>query len=580
MCMEQILNQTAIPSKLLILIALLQGLALLGLHQTIELDIWPYHHPDLLFALYALVIGGPLVLLLGLNDTNLKPLFAWTGAYSLILAGLGFYVGRQAQPIADVDEQVLLPGLAITLAIASFKTLMYLQQGLAQGSFRHLQYPALFLHSWRNFLTLGLALGFTLSVWLVLMLWAALFDAVGIKFFEALFTSHWFYYPILAMALGLGISLLRRQSAIIDTIVHIQQLLVKWLLVMLVLVSALFLVTLPFTGLEPLWQSGGSTLILWMLALMLFFVNSVYQAQTEATVYPRWLHRLIYSGLALMPLYSLVSAYGLYLRVEQYGWSVSRCWAVLIWLLLSLFSLGYFWQILRRRDHWLIGLCKVNVPMGKIVLLAMLLVNSPLLNFLQISADSQMARLEQGKVTISDFDFSYFRHQLAGPGYQALQQIKADYADSHPEVVVRIDALYQLHQDETAVPSAVQLSQVIKGVENTVPEALMTAIVAHLQADTWRLAQNSGYYLKTLDLDGDGQQDYLLIEENDYSPAFTLFYFDQGGWLKHPLDWHNRHQQSSGQDLIEAIKASDFELILPRWKQIRVKDLTLYSTPE
>jgi hypothetical protein len=124
----------------------------------------------------------------------------------------------------------------------------------------------LFLWSWRNFLTLSLAVLFAGSFWLLLMLWAALFKAINIDFFSDLFEQRWFYYPAIALANGFGIIIFRKLTYIIDTITRLQQALIKFLLVLLSLVSLLFLGALPFTGLEPLWESGGSSLILWMQA--------------------------------------------------------------------------------------------------------------------------------------------------------------------------------------------------------------------------------------------------------------------------------------------------------------------------
>ncbi len=178
------------------------------------------------------------------------------------------------------------------------------------------------------------------------MLWAALFKVIQIDFFDDLFAKQWFYYPTLSLAFAFGIIIFRNQAGVIDTITRIQQALMKFLLVILALVSVLFMLALPFTGLTPLWKTGhGSLLILCLQALMLFFLNAVYQADAESRPYPLWLHRAIYAAVALLPVYSLIACYGLMLRVEQYGWSVSRCWGLVLWAILALFSVGYLWGI-------------------------------------------------------------------------------------------------------------------------------------------------------------------------------------------------------------------------------------------
>src|SRR5690606_19246162 len=280
----------------MLLIALLQGLALFVLHEAIEFKFWPHDQPQWLFCFYSLAVVGPLMLLLALEQENWRKLVRWILPFTLLCGLLGYYMGWQATPLQHIRMDGLLFAFICTLGIATFKALMYAQQHASGEAF---SYSHLFRFSWRNFLTLGLALLFTLSVWCVLMLWAELFKVIKIDFFHDLFNERWFYYPVLALAHGFGIIIFRNQAKVIDTITRIQQALMKILLVILVLVSLLFLAALPFTGLAPLWETGqGSMLILWLQALMLFFLNAVYQDDAAARPYPIVIHRFIYLGVA------------------------------------------------------------------------------------------------------------------------------------------------------------------------------------------------------------------------------------------------------------------------------------------
>jgi hypothetical protein len=401
-----------LPTKLLVLISLVQGFSLLVLHQSIELKFWPHQSPQWLFAFYSIAFIWPTTLLLSLSKGNGLTVIKFTLPFAITGGLLGYYVGYQATPIAYIRYDSLLFAFVTTMAIATFKALMYSQQYASGG---RIYYSALFKWSWRNFLTLSLSLLFAGSFWLILILWAALFDAINIEFFNDLFKKPWFYYPAIALANGFGIIIFRNLTHIIDTITRLQQALMKFLLVILVLVSLLFIGALPFTGLEPLWKSGGSSLILWMQALMLFFLNAVYQDDPDARPYHLVLHRFIYIGIAILPIYSIISFYGLSLRVDQYGWTLARCWAFLIWFLLALFPIGYCWGIAKLRDEWLQQLSKVNVVIGLIVLALMLMVNSPLLDFRKIVVNNQLQRLETGLTQIEDFDINYFRKSLAKP---------------------------------------------------------------------------------------------------------------------------------------------------------------------
>jgi len=559
-------NKSSIPSKPLILVALVQGLALLLLHQSMELDFWPHDAPQWLFSFYSVAVAAPTMLLLGLIVGSERIILQWTACFTLIVLGLGYYIGSQAIPLSYSRYEFLLVAFVSTLCVATFKALMYVQH-FATGE--PLSYSRLFQLSWRNFLTLALSLLFTLCFWGVLMLWAGLFKAIKIEFFYDLFTERWFYYPVLALANGFGVILFRQQSQVIDTITRIQQALMKFLLVILVFVSVIFLAALPFTGLNPLWDTGGSTLILWMQALMLFFVNAVYQDDPEAHPYHLWVHRFIYIGLALLPIYSIVSFYGLSLRVDQYGWSLSRCWAFLLWGVFALFSLGYLWGIAKLRDNWLNQLSWVNVRMGLVILALMLIVNSPILDFRKISVNSQIARLNEGVVSLEDFDYRYLRSELAKPGYEALEDLKKQVAESNPDILVKINSLYISRGGDDIGSTKTEFISAINVLGGTAPDGLTDAIVELVQQNPWRLQYNLGYYLLALDLNGDDQEDFIFVEQRMGRHSLTLFY-------KVDNRWHNKmlvptgSYRGQGDALIEGLKQGSYSGKEADWKQFEV----------
>lgn len=525
-------NTPTLPIKLMVLIALLQGLALLLLHQSFEIKSWPSDAPQWFYPLYTVALISPVMLLLSVNQQSIVSVVTWVTGFSALLFVIGYYAGLQATPAGYFKTGTLVPIYLITIAVATFKALMYIQH-FATG--KALSYQRLFLFSWRNFLTLALSLLFTLCFWGVLMLWAQLFKAININFFLELFIERWFLYPALSLAHGCGVILFRQQAGVIDTITRIQQSLMKFLLVILVFVSISFLLALPFTGLQPLWDSGGSTLILWMQALILFFVNAVYQDDPAVKPYNKTLHRFIFCGLALLPVYSLLSFYGLSIRVEQYGWSLSRCWAFLIWGIFALFSLGYLWGIIRLRDNWLQQLSWVNVRMGLVVLALMVLVNSPLLDFKKITVASQLARLDRGELNYETFDYRYFHRQLARPGYQALQQIKQRAEKTSPATVLRINSLYSPVNGQPSKTSQDQLIAAINTIDATIPQSLETPIYQLLSKNNWRMKNNEAYHLVAIDMNKDDALDYILIEQRGHYNHLTLFYLRDEQWQHVPL---------------------------------------------
>src|SRR5690606_35326088 len=95
----------------------------------------------------------------------------------------------------------------------------------------------------------------------------------------------------------------RELTHVIDSVTRLLQGLIKLLLPLVLTVALIFLAALPFTGLDALWGTGnGTSLIIGLTAIILFFTNAVYQDGRGAAPYPNTVHRLVYLGLALLPL--------------------------------------------------------------------------------------------------------------------------------------------------------------------------------------------------------------------------------------------------------------------------------------
>lgn len=559
------------PAKLLILVALFQGLFLLILHQSIELEFWPHSSPQWLFAFYSMAFVGPTMLLLSLQSSREILAIKWIAPFTLFTGVLGYYVGFQATPISHVRFDSILFVFILTMGIASFKALIYIQFFVSHGSFSYhdLRYSHLFLWSWRNFLTLALALLFAGCFWGVLMLWAGLFKAIKVDFFYDLFTEQWFFYPAIALANGFGVVMFRNLSHIIDTITRLQQALMKFLLVILVLVSILFLSALPFTGLDPLWESGGSTLILWMQALLLFFINAVYQDDPDARPYQLWLHRFIYFGVMFLPIYSAISFYGLSLRLDQHGWSLMRCWAFLIWFLLALFPIGYIWGILKLRDNWLQQLSRTNTVMGLLVLVVMLLVNSPLLDFRKVVVNNQISRLENKELDLDDFDVGYFRRHLARPGYLALQNLKEQYGESNPAFKLRITNLYL---GKEIIQKATHKEEFLLSIETSltdIPESLGEFMFESVTKNHWSLRNTKKFYLIARDANADDQMEYLFIKRQQTYSQFSLIHFENGKWREESLTETSSFRKYDD-DFYDAMGSGNVEVAPPLWQDIIV----------
>lgn len=558
--------------RVLILLALLQGVALLALEQAIELNYWPSTSNHWLFALYTLAISAPIMLVMSLTPNNQPRSFLALLPLALLLSASAYYIGWQyPQDGGHYSGAPFL--LTLTTLLVAFKGLMY---GQAYANQRGADYATLFAYSWQNAFVILLATLFTGLFWAVLMLWAGLFKVLNVSFFDDVFTSRWFYYPALTLAFTYAVQLFIRQQKIIATLRTLLQTAITFLLPLASVISLTFLLALPFTGLQPLWNTGtGTGLMLTLQGLMLFFCNAVYQTQQQNQVYHLWLHRLIYLSLTLLPIYSLIACYGLWLRVEQYGWSIDRLWASAICLLLACFAVGYSLAVIRYKSNWLQGLNWLNVRLGIAVAMVVLLMQSPLFNLRAISVDSQLARLEQGKVSADDFDYGYFYRALGRPGAEALQVLKTGYQTSRPDLVKKIDNLRQFPFTEQERGEKVdQLLASLQESNPDLPANLMNSMKQHLQSRRWALQSMDFISLIQVDADSDGVNEQLLITHSDNAGfGARLFVLQDEQWtdtyvsLPDDLDLHTLTDTLTN--------GASVSLQAPRWQHIQIGDYLL-----
>jgi len=477
--------------------------------------------------------------------------------------------------VGEFAVGALVGVFALSVAVASFKVLMYLQQ---RASGLPLSYERLFTFSWRNLLVTALAALFVLAFWLILVLWGALFEVIEIAFFADLFDSEWFLLPALSFAFGVGVVIFRELTGVIDGITGLLQGLIKLLLPIIVLVAALFLLALPLSGLSVLWATGrGTALLLWLMALTLFFVNAVYQDGRGEPPYPVSIHRLVYAGLLTLLPVSAISLYGLALRIDQYGWTVQRSWAAVVWLLLTLFALGYAWGILRRRDGWPQTLAQVNTVMGWVVLAILLLANSPVLDFRKLSVRSQLARVDAGVIKRSQLDFHYFSHALARTGHLALEELKREIGDSDPALLARIEnPMPESVARRMASPAEFHDKLRLRPADLAVPPGLNALLEreAAMRSPALRTA-----VLIELDLTADAQSEYVLLRVLENGGVIgSLYYRSASEWIVGRID--PGRITLSAEELTRTVETGPVTAVPPEFSDLQVGGLRLRVGPE
>ncbi len=551
-----------LPRNLMLVVAFGQGLVLLLLWRALTDNAWPSQTPAIHFPLWTLAVTWPTLFLLSVDADNLKRTWKLVSVFCGVLALLAAYIGWQASPIGAFPTESLVAVFALSMLVACFKGAMYLQQLAAREP---VSYRALFTRSWRNFGVFGLSWALTGGVALVLTLWGALFSVIGIDFFQELFRKDWFLFPVLAVAFGLGVFIFRRLTRVIDAVTSLLEGLMRLLLPLAGLVVAIFLAALPFTGLAPLWETGNGTALLMALnAIVLFAVNAVYQADRHDP-YPLLVHRPLFVCVALLPVVSALAVYGLSLRVAQYGWTVERCWALTLALLLAAFSIGYTWSIVRQRDRWPAGLGRVNVAMGWGVLGVMLLVNTPLLDFRAISLASQFGPVQAGEIDLREFDFRYAREHLARPAWLRMEALADEYETSDPELAALM----------RPSPGATRGERIwefvtLRPEPFEVPDGLRA-----IAEREWYAGDGGTMVLIRIDMDADGVPEYAWLHADGDRPAGYVW-----GTLyrQHGEEW-NRHSLAAltglGLDAGKALRHGTIGTVEPAMPDLRVGELVL-----
>ena len=574
-----------LPRNLMLALSLVQGLALLWLWRALDEGTWPSGTPMVNFPLWTVALAWPTLLLMSLETDHRARVFQSVSAFCAVLALLAVYIGRQASPADEFPVGSLVAIYAATMLVACFKALMYVPRwsGRAPAG-----YDALFTLSWRNFLVAAHAAALTCGVYAVLHLWGRLFSAIGIGFFEDLFGRDWFLFPVLAVAFGLGVSIFRRLVDLIDGITGLLEGLMRLLLPLAVGVAVIFLAALPFTGLGPLWGTGsGTELLLWLSAFVLFFVNAVYQTGRGAP-YPPVVHRVLRPGIVLLPALSALALYGLHLRVDQYGWSVERCWAFTVGVLLAAFSTGYAGCIIRRRGDWPQDLGRVNKVLGWALLAVMLLVNSPVLDFRKISLASQLRRVDTGEIELRDFDFHYAREHLARPAWTTMQAFIDAHEESDPDLarLIREPAPIALPP-----PSASDLWEGVtyRPEPFEAPAGAREAIErfffgphpdppadAHVRHPLPPPHQYGEPVLIRVDLDADGEPEYVyVVVDPDRAYVSGVGVYREGGdrWRSFVLAMREPMREQA--DPAEILREGEIEAVAPRFRDLRIGELVL-----
>jgi hypothetical protein len=523
--------------------AVVQGWSLYGLHHAIEAKHWPANEPPWLFALYAIAVFIPVMLQFLARYAAARATWIIIALVTITLFYFGWHTGSSVMDPSD--ERFLRSGewfpLAFALAIWGLMLLPFIQARLLQGSWR-VRYGLLFDSAWNNKLVLAEAALFTGLFWLLLMLWAQLFEMLGIGFFEELFEEPIFIYPVISLVFGGALHLIgsieRLTTVILEQLLNV----LKWLALLAGLILALFTVALAFK-LPGMLASGerviGAAYLLWLIAVTVLLVNAAFRDGSNPAPYPKWLAIALRWVVPLTVVISFTALYALYLRIETYGLTVERVWACIVATAAAIYSVGYALAC-RRSTPWMAGVAHVNVIVACFLLTVIALALTPVLSPHRLAANSQYARvLDQplGDAQVSNDAYltalRYLHRDAGAYGRKRLEQLAA--LQDHPLAEhIRADAAAVLKVEQFAtLPTRVD-AQLAKIVMFPSDRAIDPALRSQLETDmqnpslAWHYAANGTLIGAYLDLNGDGSQEFAVIADH----KAVIYELEGEGWRR------------------------------------------------
>ncbi len=507
-------------------IGALQGLAIFTLHRIDTADAWPSTAPPVFAALVVLAAFLPIVLLGSVGRMRPRTLLIWVLCAGAILAFLGWW-DRTAWPPERWEELLGLRGPMIACTAAALFVAHHLILP-ADAARRWLApYPAYFDTAWKAGVQLALSLGFVLAFWLLLLLGSALFRIIGLSFIEDLIRQDWFAIPITCVIFALAVHLTDVRDGLIRGVRTVGLMLLGWLLPVITVLAAGFLIALPFAGLGGLWATGSATtMVLMAMAAMIVLINTVYQ-DGEPDDLPRaplrWAARI--ASVMLVPLVGLAFV-GLALRIGQYGLTPERIFAAACALVGAIYAAGYAFAAVRP-GPWMKPLERTNVIAGVAMVLAVLALFSPIADPARLSVADQVARLERGAVKPDAFDYRFLRFDSGKAGRDALSRLASSSSAAIAQKAKDARDSKDPYQLETAAESPSKPVFQVYPATARLPEGFDVAV---RRGDPRFACFNEGdCVVMPVDLNSDGKFEVLLAQRH----AMTLMAQLPGG------DWRS-----------------------------------------
>lgn len=490
----------------MIFIGLLQG-ALCYLLMTYLVP----HNDGWLFYGMPATIAITSALLLTVVSFKQRALWYWMALIFVVVLAMSVWLKWQVEDSDKWRQHEVFMFYGWRLLLMAMLALPWIQYSL-HVSREQARYPHFYRQLWLNALTLLIVFVANGLFWLVLLLWSEMFKLVGIPFFSTLFfDTDWFGYVAFGLITALAVVLARTQSRLVTAVQKLLTFIATGLLPLVALLALMFILTLPFTGLEAISQRVSAAGLMSTLTLLLLLLMAIVrEPQKEALPYPGALRYLIKCSLIVAPIYMLIAGWSLWVRIQQYGWTPERLYGVLVVVVLLVWSFGYLASILRRGRNPLELQGPVILGVSLLALGLLVLLSSPVIDAWRISVNSHMGLYHSGKIKPDQVSLYMLDHS-GKPGRAALEALQKDVAFNQDSKRRRdLNSLLQGSRDPVKELTATQLvSKVVIAPGSEKPD---DAFWTFVKAQGYRItscAEQNACVLVSQDLNADGHPEQV-----------------------------------------------------------------------
>lgn len=546
-----------------------QGLGLYLLMLTRAAGLMPGADPYLFSALSLMLLLAPLVLLEGLGDIALPLLAAWTGIVAAGLAGLGLYHHWRIQGPQQSHSGF---ALVILCGVMLFIAQALMRSWLAESRHKRL-YRIAFESAWSMAGRLAVWMIIAGTAWAFLGTGGTLVNVLRPRGVEFAFDPALLTMPLVGVASAFALHLTSGRSLIMR---HGRSLLMSLATVMLPLMVGVGF-SLLFVHLTR--SPVPAPMLLASAGLLVVGINASYRGHGTRGRMQRWPE---FAAAFLILTMTALAAVALDARVAQHGWTTPRVYACAVTILLTCYGLLYGGAALISigGGRWMQRVEPANFMMAFVTIAGCIALATPLADPTALAVQAQVARLKDGRVDPSAFDFTWLRRSGLRFGHLALMEMTGGPLNGFSPEVARDAAITLSVAPGTPAPTPTEIGAniAVRTPGARLPNSL-------LRTDWSRAAGNVPPCLTTatlgcdawfMDMDGDGHNEILLVYGNDAHWWASVMKETDGQWAPAATLTSPPCRGS-----LSAMRAGDMETAdpLPGWRDLWVAGERLQLKP-